>query len=121
MQTKTFLQMRQNLLDSLCPTVDLAPSAVVPVQAVQQYRQRKQVRDAKRRPARRYPHKRIHHRSAGIGLTNRAQRPVIPPVLDKPHPARRDVDQFELTPVKRMKRVRHPNDLSLNASKRCSW
>ena len=33
---------------------------------------------------------------------------------------RRDLDQFELTSVKRMKRVRHPKALLLNASKRCS-
>ena len=120
MQTKTSLHMRQNLLDNLCLAIGLAPSAVVPVQAVQKCRQRKQVRDAKRRPARRYPHKRIYRRSAGIGLTNRPQRPVITPVLDKPHPDRRDLDQLELTPMKRMKRVRHPNGSSRNVSKRCS-
>ena len=35
----------------------------------------------------RYPHERIHRRSAGQGETNRAQRPVITGVMDPLHPS----------------------------------
>ena len=41
--------------------------------------------------------------------------------MNQPHPQhRRGLDQFELTSVKRMKRVRHPDELPLDASKGCT-
>ena len=105
---KIFLHMRQNLLDSLRPAVALPPSATVSVQAVQQCRQREQIRDTERRPARRHPHKRIHRRSTGKSLTNAAQHSVITRVMDPSHTLHRpDLDQLELASVKRMKQVRH--------------
>ena len=114
--------MRQNLLDSLRPAVALPPSATVSVQAVQQCRQREQIRDTERRPARRHPHKRIHRRSTGKSLTNAAQHPVITRVMDPSHTLHRpDLDQLELASVKRMKQVRHTEVAPLNASKGCSW
>ena len=100
---KIFLHMRQNLLDSLRPAVALPPSATVSVQAVQQCRQREQIRDTERRPARRHPHKRIHRRSTGKSLTNAAQHPVITRVMDpshtlhRPRPARTRVREEDET------------------------
>ena len=114
---KTFLHMRQNLLDSLHPAVGLPPGATVPVQAVQQCPQRKQIRDAERRPTCRHPHKRILGSKAGPGLPYGTQRPVICGVIDPPHPRHRDgLDRFELSSEKRMKRVRYTKCAPLNAA-----
>ena len=94
---------------------------MVPAQSVQQCRQREQIRNTKRRPTRGNPHKRIHGRGAGPGLTNSTQRPVIARVMDPLHAqARPALNQFELASVKRMKRVRYPKAPSLDVSMGCS-
>ena len=118
---KTFLHMRQNLLDSLGPRIALPLGPAVSVQTVEQRRQRKQVQNAERRPARRNPRKRIHCPGAGKRLANRAHRSVIGRVVNQPDPRyRHDLDQLELAPPKGMKRVRHTNALLLHAQRACS-
>ena len=88
--------------------------------AYQQRRHREQIQHPKRRPARRYPRERIHRCGAGKGLTDRAQRPVISRVMNQPQPHDRcDLDQRKLTAVKRMKRVRYPDNPPFEVSKGC--
>lgn len=112
------LQMRHNLLDSIHPAAGLTSGAIVPVQ---QCRQREQIRHAERRAARRQPNERIHRRNVGKRLRNGAQRPLFTRLVDQPlSQGGRNLDQFEFTSAKRMKRVRHPNAPFLHALMRCS-
>ncbi len=90
----------------------------VPVAEFLETRGIKVIRHAKRRPARPDPHKRILAGNAGPATPYAARHPVISRVMHKLHPYRRfDLHQLELTAVKRMKRVRHPDEPPLDVSK----
>ena len=113
--------MRRNYVYSSAVGASAPPELIILVQAIQQCRQSKQIRDPKGRATSRNDEERILGPSAGPCRRKGTHHPVRVYVIHPFYPpAQPALKQLELPSVQGMKRVRHPKSSMLMVRVECS-
>ena len=113
--------MRRNVLYRPAVIANAPPNPIFRVQAVQQSRQRKQIRDPKGRAASRNHDERILGLSAGPRRRKGTHHPVRIDVINPFYPpAQPALKKLELTAMQGMEWMRHPKGSTLRLRIECS-